>query len=468
VGTHHRNAPVEVRERLAFSPDYLHEVLLALRRYVSQGFIVSTCNRVEVYGLVPAPPDDLTEDLSPSPSVGGPSTEPALSLSKGSGRAGGSAVETPPATRRSPLAAPLIDFLAGSHQGPMQHVLPHLYVRTGADAVRHLFRLAAGLDSMVLGEDQIVGQLKQAFALARQAGLGGRLLNRLQHDALAAGKLIRSQTDISRSHLSIVSVALELARSSVGGLGTRQVLVVGAGHMAELALKHLRDGQCAPAVANRTYERAQTLAERYGGAAWRLEELDEAIRQAEVVVSCTAAPDIVITQDVMARAMAGRSAPLLVLDLAVPRDVDPGVSDLTGVTLRNVDDLQAICEANRAARAAEVERAEALLQAEVDRFMRWWAGQHAVPTIRALRARAEAIRQAELRRTLSRLPNLSEREQALIHALSASIVNKLLHDPVISLKDPDTGAHMARVVEHLFRLSDDGAEAIEELHASRA
>jgi glutamyl-tRNA reductase len=349
----------------------------------------------------------------------------------------------------------LLRFLADSHHVALEELVPHLYIHTGADAVRHLFRLAAGLDSMVLGEDQIQVQLKSALAEARAAGVAGQLTTRLLESALAVGKLVRTQTGIARSHLSVVSVALDIARDALGDLASRRVLVVGAGRMAELALKHLR-GAAAESigVANRTFERAQELAAAYDAAARPFEQLEQAVAEADVVVSCTAAPYIVFSAEMVARARAGREAPLVLLDLAVPRDVDPRAADLPGVRLVGVDDMRAICEANRAARAAEVASAERLVAVEVARFMDWLAMQQVVPTIRALRERAEAIRTAELERTLARLPDLSPREQEAIGALSAAIVNKLLHQPIATLKNPDSGDRMAQVVQQLFRLSE--------------
>ncbi len=407
IGTHQRICPVAVRERLAFGAATIQPALQALRDYADEGFIISTCNRVEVGGLV-----------------------------AGTG-----------------CEQQLLRFLADCHHVTIEDLAPHLYIHTGAEAVRHLFRLAAGLDSLVLGEDQIQVQLKSALAEARAAGAAGPLVDRLLQSALATGKLVRSQTGIARSHLSVVSVALDLAQQMQGSLAGRHVLVLGAGRMAELALKHLRDDPPASiVVANRTLERAQALADTYGAVARPFEQLAQAIGEADVVVSCTAAPEIMVGAELVAQARAGNNRSLLLLDLAVPRDVDPAVAELPGVQLIGGDDMRAICEANRAARAAEVAGAEELVAAEVARFMEWWATQEVVPTIRALRERAEAIRTAELHRTLAKLPDLSPREQEAIGALSAAIVNKLLHQPIARLKDPDAGGQLAQVVQQLFQL----------------
>ncbi|HEY3230325.1 MAG TPA: glutamyl-tRNA reductase [Roseiflexaceae bacterium] len=416
IGTHQRICPVTVRERLAFGAANIRPALDALRAYTDEGFIISTCNRVEVGGLV------------------------------ADGEAGERA---------------LIDFLADRHHVAPEELAPHLYTFAGADAVRHIFRLAAGLDSMVLGEDQIQLQLKAALAEARAAGTAGQMVERLLQSALAAGKLVRTQTGIARSHLSVVSVALDIAREALGGLARRRVVIVGAGRMAELALKHLRgDAAESVGVVNRSYDQAQMLAAAYGATVWPFEQLEQAIGAADVVVSCTASPDTVISAALVERALAGRerpprgpAAPLLLLDLAVPRDVDPRAAALPGVRLVDVDDMRAICEVNRAARAGEVAHAEALVEGEVAKFMEWWAAQEVVPTIRALRERAETIRAAELERALAKLPDLSPREQAAIGALSAAIINKLLHQPIATLKDPEAGSQLAQAVQQLFQLA---------------
>jgi glutamyl-tRNA reductase len=397
-----------MRERLAFGSDTIREALLALRQYTDEGFIISTCNRVEVGGLV----------------ADGPDGQQAL-----------------------------MRFLADWHKVPLNHLAPHLYTFSGADAVRHLFRLAAGLDSTVLGEDQVMAQLKTAMADAQAAGVTGQRVNRLLNSALATGKLVRTRTEIARSRLSTVSVALDIARETLGDLRRRHVLIVGAGKIAELALKHLRGAPPrSVVVVNRTFVRAQALADLYGVQALPFEQLEQALRDADVVVSCTSSPDVVIDAGHVERARQGIVAPLLLLDQAVPRDIDARVKQLPNARLFDIDDIQAICEANRAARTAEVARAEALVADEVAKFMEWWAAQEVVPTIRALRERAETIRQAEIERTLARLPDLSPRQQEAINALSAAIVNKLLHQPIASMKDPDAGGQLARVVQQLFQL----------------
>ncbi len=405
TGVHQRTAPVALRERLAFGAAELPAALAHLHSYALEGFIISTCNRVEVYGITDSP-------------------------------AG---------------AHELANFLASWHKLDRHMIAPYLYSYTGADVVRHAYRLAAGLDSMVVGEDQIVSQLKDALHNAHTAGTLGSMLHRLLHSALATGKQIRTQTGIARSHLSVVSVALDLARQTLGSLATGRTLVIGAGRMAELTLKHLRSETAGVIlVTNRTLARAEHLAQRYGATAWPFELLEQAIYASDVVISCTASPDPVIHATMVEQALPGRSTPLLLLDLAVPRDIDRRIADLPGARLFDVDDMQPICEANRAARASEIAAAELVLEEAVAKFMRWWTSQQAVPTIKALRERAEAIRSAEVQRTLARLPQLSAQEQAAIQALSAAIVNKLLHDPINSIKSPDADADLVQAAQKFF------------------
>jgi glutamyl-tRNA reductase len=285
--------------------------------------------------------------------------------------------------------------------------------------------------------------------------MAGRLVYRLLQSALASGKLVRTRTAIARNHTSVVSVALDTARELLGGLGLYHVLVIGAGRIAELTLKHIRgDAPRSVGIANRTIERARELAHKYQAMAWPLDRLEDAIAQADIVVSCTAAPHVIVGANMIARALDGRARPLLLLDLAVPRDIDQQAAAIRGVRLFDIDDLQAVCEANRAARAAEVANAEALIEDKVAKFMEWWTAQQIVPTIRALRAHAEMIRTAELDRTLAKLPELSPRQQDAIAALSAAIVNKLLHQPIATLKDPNSGGQLAQAIRTLFHLSD--------------
>ncbi len=405
IGAHQRTTPIAIRERLAFGPDELTTALASLSEIALEVFILSTCNRMEIYAVVTS--DEACQSI--------------------------------------------VHFLA-DHSGLPQHELaPTLRMLHNADVVRNVCRLSAGLDSMVLGEDQIVAQLKHAMAAAQAAGTLGQVLSKLLQGALASGKIVRTQTGIARSHLSVVSVALDMARQSFGALSGRRVLIIGAWQTAELALKHLKSETPAQImIANRTRERAALLAERHGAQAVALDDIGAALDNTDVVLSCTAAPQVVIDGAMVAHAMIGRQEPLLLLDLAVPHDIDHTAANMAGVKLFNVDDLQAICVANRASRAAEITHADALVEEAVSKFLEWWGTRLATPTIRALCERAEAIRAAEVQRTLAHL-QLSEREQAAIQALSEAIVNKLLHPPISSLK-ANAGADLIGAARQLFQV----------------
>ncbi|HVC80540.1 MAG TPA: glutamyl-tRNA reductase [Chloroflexota bacterium] len=410
VGIHQRSAPVALREQVAFAETDLVRALPALRRLVPEAALVSTCHRTEVYAV-----DDGESDT----------------------------------------AGLALRFLRDWHGNVADQVVPYLYVKRGAEAAHHLFRLAAGLDSMVLGEDQILAQLKGALDAARNAGTLGPVLFRLLEGGLAAGKLVRAETGIARGHLSAVSVVVDLARERLGGLAGRRILVVGAGATGELALKHLRDeGEARVLLTNRTNARADALASQYGAEPWPFEHLDDALAQVDLVLGCTASPEPVIGASLVQRALdtRERDRPLMFCDLAVPRDIDPQVATLPGVLLYDVDCLHELCAANREARVAEVARAESLIEGEVTAFSRWLAAQDQVPTIRALRDHAESIRVTEVERALAQLPDLSPHQRRAVEALSAAIVNKLLHRPMVSLKDPEAGNGLALAARRLFDL----------------
>jgi glutamyl-tRNA reductase len=407
IGAHQRTANLHTREHLAFGAEQLNQALLDLGKVVSEGCIISTCNRTEIYAIIEEPQAD---------------------------------------------AFPLLHFLSQHCRVGIAELEQQTTILSGAAVVRHVCRLAAGLDSMVLGEDQIVGQIKAAMAQAQQAELLGQNLNKLFQHALATGKQVRTQTGIARSHLSVVSVALDLARQQFGSLADRVILIIGAGQTGELTLKHL-SGETPARIwlANRSLPRAERLAESYRAAAVGLDAIATLLGQADVVLSATAAPDPVISASMAQAAMAARTTPLLLLDLAVPRDIDPAVDDIPGITRVDVDSMQVICEANRAVRAGEIARAEGLVEQAIGKYMEWWATRLATPTIRALRERAEAIRQAEVQRTLARLPQLSDRDQAAIHALSEAIINKLLHTPITSLKSAHT-EELIGAAQQLFQI----------------
>jgi glutamyl-tRNA reductase len=413
VGIDQGGAPLAHRERLAFAPADLPAALGRLRDITAEGFILSTCNRTEIWAV---------------------------------------------AGHADTGARALVRFLADERGLSPGAVRPHLRECAHEAAVARLFRVAAGLESMVLGEDQILGQVKAALDAAAAADALGPTLHRLGQLALATGKRVRTETALGRDPVSVVSVALRLAAGALGDLRGRAALIVGAGPTAELALKHLADGRRAPvAIVNRSRDAAAALAARYGARVLPWDDLEGALAAADLVISCTAAPAPVIDAATVARALARRPArPLLALDLAVPRDIAPAAGAVPGVTLHDLDALEAVSAAGRRRRAAEAAAAEAIVAAEAARFLGWWRAREVAPAIAALRGQAEAIRDAEVARALARLPGLNPREAEVVRALAGGIVNKLLHRPVTRLKADPEGANMARVVHDLFGLPRAG------------
>lgn len=412
VGLSHHTAPVELRERLAFTKAMLPQALAELSRLdaMSEVVLLSTCNRTEVYS---ASPD-------------------------------------PDAARHT-----LVQFLACSRGlGDARVLEPHLYTRADADAARHLFRVAAGLDSLVVGEPQIFGQVKDAFAAASSAGVTGPTLNKLFPASFVVGKRVRSETALGEGAVSVSYAAVSLARKIFGNLAGLNVLLVGAGEMSRLTAEHLRghDVQCIT-VASRTFDHARELAEEVGGTAIEWDRLDAALAASDIVVTATGSAEPVLTRArVVAAIGARRRRPLFVIDIAVPRDVEASVGDLEQVFLYNVDDLEAIVADNLARREAEVARAEAIVAEELARFVAWLRARQAVPTVVALRQRFEAIRQHELRRLEPKLAQLSPEARGRVDEITRLIVEKLLLTPTEQLKALDDHQAVAAYTDALTRL----------------
>lgn len=418
VGVDYANAPFGIRERLALHGPALDATLARLTTRVSEGFVLSTCNRTEAYALV---------------------------------------------AHAESGARALAEVLAECGAMSTEELLPSLRVHAHRSAVLHLFGVACGIHSMVPGEDQILAQLKDALEHAAAAGTLGAGMHRLGTAALAVGKRVRSETGISRHALSVVSVALREAGAQLGPLSERHVLVVGAGRTAELALKHLAHGRAARCtIVNRGEARAATLSARYGVDVVAWDGLERVMTvSANLVLGCTSAPGFVIDAAMVARAQQARNgAPLVLMDLAMPRDVDPRAADVDGVTLWDIQRLESICRANRALRAREIEHAETIIAEHADRYVAWWTAREVVPTITSLLAHAAEIRDAEVERTLARLPGLSAREQMLVRTLAARVINKLLRDPVAVLKEHPDGATMASGVATLFALPARSADDV--------
>ncbi len=392
VGVSHRSAPLEVREALAFPRDALGAALARVREAagLSEAMILSTCNRVEVYGR-----DD----------------EPAGSDA-------------------------LARFLAESHGRPPEFLAPYLYRVEGEAAVRHAFRVAASLDSLVIGEPQILGQVKEAYQIAEEAQSLGSTLNALRNRSLAAAKRARTETGIGHNAVSISYVAVELARKIFGELKDRNVLLVGAGKMTELAAKHLvRSGARATVLGGRTFEKAEELAAALGGRAAPFESLRQELVRTDIVISGTGAPGIVIRREDVEVARAGRRRPLFLIDIAVPRDIEASAGKLDGVFLYDIDDLKSVAEANLRERRKEAAAAEAIVEQEVREFLAWQKSLDAVPVLVELRRRAEEIRKEELARARKRLGALTPEQEQALEAATTAMVNKILHPPTAALKE---------------------------------
>jgi glutamyl-tRNA reductase len=395
LGMNHRTATLEDREALALPPADALDILsrIARRGVLGEALILSTCNRTEFYAAAP----EITA-----------------------------------------AEHEVRDVVEQSRRGDRLAPGPHRYLLSGPAVCTHLVRVACGLDSMVLGDVQILGQVKEAYALARRAGTAGVLLDRLLETALHAGKRARSETAIGAGHVSMSSSAVAAAVETVGLRG-RRVLVVGAGETARLAARHAADHEpAAVVVANRTIERGEALAREVGGVTVPLDRLAGAIAGADVVFSATSAPGTVIAADAIRAAIATRPArPLLVLDLAIPRDVEPAAAAIPGVTLRTLDTIRASVDQSLSTRSAEVPRVEAIVADEAERFVHWARGLAATPTLVALREHFERIRLEEVQR-LWRHASDDERQRA--ERLTRVLVNRLLHVPMLRLKEADAAS----------------------------
>jgi len=392
VGLSHKTAPIEIREKLTFPAHVQPQALSALTfgAEIAEAVILSTCNRTEVY---------------------------AVSASE----AGTDAV---------------IDFLCEFHDLDRHELARYLYVVEDHAVVKHLFRVVASLDSMVVGEAQILHQVKEAYDLSCEAGAAQRLFHRLFRQSFEMGKRVRTETAIGENAVSISYAAVELAKKVFDTLEGRTILVVGAGKMSELTAKHLvSQGVRSVLVANRTYERAEELARKFEGTAIPYEQLFERMREVDIVISSTSAPGYVIDKAKVAGVMKGRRAPLFFIDIALPRDVDPAVNDLPNAFVYDIDDLNGVVQSNLEDRLREARRAELIIEEEIASFEAWIESLEVIPTIAAIRESAEQIRREEYERALKRLGSLSDKDLATVEALSQAIVSKMLHGPTARLRD---------------------------------
>ena len=418
VGLNHTTAPVEVREKLAFDPSALKESVLRLVSLpaIEEGVIVSTCNRVEVVAT----------------------TRSEEEASRG--------------VREFLLSQEALDSrVAADH---------HFYTYLDGDAVRHLFRVAASLDSMVVGEPQILGQLKDSYLVARQAGAVGAVLHRLFHRSFAVAKRVRTETGIGSGSVSVSSIAVALARRIFDQLDHKTVLLIGSGKVGELVVRHLqRSGARSLMVTNRTFERAVELAAQFHGSPILFEDFPRYLRMADLVVGCTAAPQMLLTAESVAEALKERKQrAMFLIDLGIPRNFDSRINEIDNAYLYNVDDLKAVAQENLQEREQEALKAEGLIHDEVGAFLRWLDALEQVPIIVALREKFEEIRRRELDKSLSgSLKGMKEKERQALDDMTVAIINKILHEPVTRLKqqteEQDEGLY-AEALKKLFGLDE--------------
>ncbi len=417
IGMNHQTAPVELRECLARDPGNVNRALAAMRDHAAfrEGLYISTCNRVEALYTTDRPEDARESVFGLFTTLGGLGRED----------------------------------LASS-----------LYVLENMDSVRHVFKVASSLDSMVVGEPQILGQIKDAYFQATREKTSGVVLNRLMHRAFHVAKRVRTETGVSDAAVSISYAAVELAKKIFHDLTGRKVLLIGAGEMAELAARHLlAQGVEEISVANRTFERAVQMAGGFHGKPVSFEEIDPELLTADIVIASTASADYVIQHGQVKQSLRKRkNRPLFFIDIAVPRDVEPRVNDLGNAYVYDIDDLKGVVEMNRAQRREEAVKAERIVEEEVLRFEEWLKTLGVVPTIVRLKDKVEAIRAAELRRSLSGLGDLTEAQMEALEVLTRSIADKIVHDPILTLKrkaDRPSRDQVLDLTRQLFRLDDE-------------
>jgi glutamyl-tRNA reductase len=416
LGLSHKAAPIELRERLHFPAAGLEEPLEKLAQYTEGGerVILSTCNRVELYSCVQHLAHSYTR---------------------------------------------LQQFLSDYHGVPVEQFQPYLYSHHGEEALRHLCRVVSSLDSLVVGEAQIMAQVKEAFAIARRANATGPVINQVFERAFAVAKRVRTETRIGEQAVSISYAAVELAKKIFQDLAAKTVLVIGAGDMSELTARHLiSHGVSHLLVANRTLERAVDLASRLQGQGLPLAELPTYLHKADIIISSTGAPDLVISKaDVQNALKLRKNRPMFFIDIAVPRDIDAAVNALDNVYLYDIDDLQHVVDENLKARQREAALGEAIIAREVEDILAWFDQQQVVPAVIHLRRKAEAIRNQELEKLFAKIGQLPESERAAIEAMASAIVNKLLHAPIVRLKQESQskgGTRYIQVLRDLFSLDE--------------
>jgi glutamyl-tRNA reductase len=418
VGLSHKTAAIEVREKLNFPESTLPDALRKLMAYegIRESLIVSTCNRVEIYASV---------------------TESDKGIDQ------------------------VKQFISDYHGLSREALEQSLYVYPDAQGVRHTFRVASSLDSMVLGEAQILGQLKDAFDIALKTKTTSTILNKLIKKAISVAKRVRTETRLAEGAVSISSAAVELAKKIFGELEGKNVMLLGAGEMAELAAQHLLgNGVKNIMVANRTFERAEELAKEFKGDAIRFEHFPDALMMVDILICATGAPNYVVNRDMASRALKERRhKPIFMIDISNPRNIDPEVDKVDNVYLYDIDDLQSKVDVNTEGRAKEAGRAEEIVAQEVETYLAWERALDAVPTIVDLREKVEDVRRRELEKALGSLDGITEDQKRAVEAMSQAIVNKLLHAPLVVLKQaasgPDTSDNTIAIARKLFNLDKE-------------
>jgi len=412
LGINHRTAPVEVRGQVAFPPEQLPRALEEITGLdnIREAAILSTCNRTELYCAI-----------------------------------------------QTNTLAPVTDWLCAFHGIGKDTLQPHLYSFEGADAVRHILRVAAGLDSMILGEPQILGQMKDSFKQASRAGSLDTLISRLFQHTFSVAKQIRTDTAIGASPVSVAFAAVSLSRQIFGSLEKQTTLLIGAGETIELAARHLKEhGIGKMVIANRTLDRALQLASQFDGYGISLEQIPAHLAEADIIISSTGSPDFILDRDMVREALAGRKhRPVFMVDIAVPGDIDPRVADLDDIYHYTVDDLHQVIEENLKSRREAATQAEEIIEVQTGHFMAWLKSLDAVPAIRAYRDHAGAIGEIEIEKARQRLNNGEDPHQVM-ESLARNIINKLAHDPSVNLRQAveEGQTSLLETVRTLFNLKD--------------
>jgi len=424
LGLNHKTAPIEIRERLAFPEDRIETALHQVKSLTSlkENMILSTCNRVEIYAASREIENAILD---------------------------------------------LKHFLSRYHALSLKEFEKNLYSFVGEEAVKHIFRVASSLDSMVVGEPQILGQIKSAYNIAVESKTSGLILHRLLHRAFHVAKRVRTETKIGDRAVSVSFVAVELAKKIFETLEKKTVLLIGAGEMCELAARHLvSEGVEKVLVTNRTYERAVALAQEFKGEAIPFDEIGQGLKKADIVISATDSPQYLIHHDQVTKVIKDRkNRPIFFIDIADPRNIEPSVGDIENVYLYNIDDLKKVADENIKDRGKEAQKAEAIVQEEVIKFVNWYHSLEVTPTIVALRKKFEEIGKKELEKTLSLHPNLSDKEKKSLEALTSAIINKILHTPSTLLKQSNeeaTADLYLDTLRTLFQLPEASPESFDE------